>query len=298
MEPISQWMPILLPSVLFLMMLALGLSLNLADFQKTLAAPRLLLIGLACQLLLLPILGVLLIVLFGLSDEMAVALLIVCLAPGGATSNMLSHLSGGDTSLSVLLTAISSLITPFTLPLLAWLAADYWLEAQAHIDFPLLRAVLQLLLISMLPIALGMLAHQLYPTLAANGYRWLRKFSIAGLFFLVVVMVAAQWQQVGSTLQQLWLVCILLFFGAYVLGFFSARMMRGGRSAEISLGFETGIQNAGTAIFVTGVLLGSPVMASVALLYGVLMQMPALAVLCYWMYRAQQNYLSYSSSPQ
>lgn len=276
-------------------MLALGLTLSVADFRQSLSQLKLLSVGLACQLLLLPLIGLLLIIVFKLEGEIALGLLIICLAPGGATSNMLSHLSGGDTSLSVLLTTFSSLITPLSLPLFVLFGSDFFLADTQSIHFPFLRSVGQLLAISVLPIVLGMLWHRLHPQSAKKAYRGLRQFSILGLFLLASVMMAVQWGVFSDIVSQLWLPCLMLFGVAFSAGFWLSRGSGGKPNQQITLGFETGIQNAGTAIFVGSVLLASPIVASVALLYGVLMQIPATALMFWFMRQAGQR--PYSSSP-
>ena len=104
-----------LPLALFVIMFGIGLSLRTADFRAVLRTPRALAVGLSAQLLLLPAIGFTLAVLMHLPPEIAVGLMIIALAPGGATSNVFTYLARGDVSLSISLTALVSLITPFTL---------------------------------------------------------------------------------------------------------------------------------------------------------------------------------------
>lgn len=298
MDAVRLITPVFLPVVLFMMMLALGLSLRVEDFRHTLKKPGLILMGVLAQMLLLPLIGCLVILVFDLQAEVAVAMMIVCLSPGGATSNMLSHLGGGDSALSVCLTLVSSLLTPVTLPLLTAGAIGYWLKQSTVVDFPLLKAMGQLLLISVVPILLGMVWNKRFPVSAKSSYRWLRRFSILGLFLIIIVMSVSHWSALQALLQQLWLACFVLFMLAFISGLGVARLSGGGSAEQVTLGFETGIQNAGTAIFVAAVLLQSPLMANVGLLYGVLMQVPALSIMLWLMLRYQQAGLPYSSSPQ
>jgi bile acid:Na+ symporter, BASS family len=113
---------LILPLALGIIMLGMGMTLTPADFRQVFTAPRAMVLGLANQLLLLPLLALLVALLFQLRAELAVGLLLVALCPGGPTSNIVSHLARADLALSVSLTAISSVITVFTIPVVLNLA--------------------------------------------------------------------------------------------------------------------------------------------------------------------------------
>ena len=109
---------VVLPLALFLIMLGMGLSLTLGDFKRVAEVPKSAAIGLFCQLVLLPITAWALIYAFGMSGALAVGLMIIAACPGGVTSNLITHVSRGDTALSITLTAITSFITVLTIPLI------------------------------------------------------------------------------------------------------------------------------------------------------------------------------------
>ena len=113
-----------LPVVLFVIMLALGMTLTAGEFRRVLLAPRAFATGLAGQLLALPLLGLAVVVTFDLSGEMAVGLMVLSFCPSGTTSNLFSHLARADVALSICLTGVASLVTPFTIPVLTALSLD------------------------------------------------------------------------------------------------------------------------------------------------------------------------------
>jgi BASS family bile acid:Na+ symporter len=127
-------------------MFGMGLSLRLNDFKDVLKDPKAMTIGLIGQLLVLPLIAFFIAVLLNLSPEIAVGLMIIALAPGGATSNLLTYLSKGDVSLSISLTAVVSLITPFTIPIVAALSMSYFMGSASEFNVPILKTILQLAL--------------------------------------------------------------------------------------------------------------------------------------------------------
>ncbi len=135
---------VILPASLFLIMFGMGLSLKLSDFAGVVKAPKAMMIGLSGQMILLPVLAFLIAIIFQLSPEIAVGLMIVALAPGGATSNMYTYLCKGDVSLSISLTAVVSLITPFTIPIITALSMTYFMSDTTKFSLPIIKTILQL----------------------------------------------------------------------------------------------------------------------------------------------------------
>ena len=145
----------LVPLTLALIMFSMGLSLTMADFNRLLMQPRAALVGLMCQLLLLPLTAYLVAIVFQLPATLLLGLLLVALCPGGVTSNLASKHAGGDVALSISLTAISSIVTVFSLPLVLNLAANTINMSVEQFSLPFLPTITQLSTLTILPLILG-----------------------------------------------------------------------------------------------------------------------------------------------
>ena len=268
---------ILLPLALFSLMFGLGLSLRAIDFQRLLRRPALLLAGLVGQLILLPLLVFGLLQWAALPGGLALGLMIVALAPGGATSNLLSHLCRADLALSVSLTALSSLVVPLTLPLATALALNYWqASAQAAIELPVLATMAKLVTMALLPVLLGMLTRYRFEALACRLQPLVRRLALLFLLTVIVLLTLNSWSKLSLYLALLAPWVLLIACAAMAIGYALAYWAGGGVAARRTLAIEVGIQNAGTALLVTGTVLNNAEMSAAALLYGILMQLPAL----------------------
>lgn len=271
----------LLPVALFVIMLGVGMTLKWADFRPILVHPKMLFIGLVGQLLMLPLLGWVIVLLFDLPPVYAVGLMILCFAPGGATSNMLTLLARGDTALSVSLTAISGLIIPFSLPLLTYLSLQNWMGEDAALQFPVIKSIAQIFVITVLPALIGIIISERFPDLSFKMRKPVKLVSILFMVFVVIGLVRANSTNLVEQLNLLGLPILLLATLAISMGYLLGRIGGLDASQQCTLGIEIGVQNAGTAILVAGGLLHNPMMALTALSYGVLMNVPAFILLIY-----------------
>ncbi len=282
---------VVLPAALFTIMLGVGMSLSLADFRRILARPSVTLLGVTMQFLLLPLLGYLVVTLLGLSPVLAVGLLILTFAPGGATSNMITWLARGDVALSVSMTALVSVLAPFTLPLLTYWALQHWLGATQAIEFPVLTTMIKLVVMTIVPVVLGVTLHHWAPGLC---HRLQKPVKLLSMLFLVVVVVGitkANWARLPDLALQLGPAVAMLITLAFGAGYGFARKARLGTEQSITLGVEVGIQNAGTALLVTGTVLQNAEMSAAALTYGILMNIPAF-MLIFWRNRRKHAALA------
>ncbi|GAA0683744.1 bile acid:sodium symporter family protein [Marinobacterium maritimum] len=270
---------LILPMALFSIMLGVGMTLTRSDFMRLWQAPGVVLLGVAAQLLLLPLLGALVLWWADLPPLLAVGLMILTFAPGGATSNMLTLLARGDTALSITLTAVTSLVTPFTLPLLTLLALHFYGLTGELPQFPVLGTIMKVMLVTLLPVALGMLMAGFKPDWCAWMIKPVKICSLVFMIAIVTAIVRANWAQLPDLIGQVGPVALLLAVCALLTGYLLARLARLSEERRITLAIEVGIQNAGTALLVTGGLLQSAEMSASALIYGVVMQVPALMIL-------------------
>ncbi|MCV6589233.1 MAG: bile acid:sodium symporter [Marinobacterium sp.] len=277
----SMMTQLILPAALFCIMTGVGLSLKREDFYRLCERPAVILTGVILQLLLLPALAWLVVTLWQLPATLAAGLMVVALAPGGATSNMITLLARGDTALSVSLTAITSLLTPITMPLLTALVLWWFIPQQSLTDFSLLTTMLKLLAIAVVPVALGMLIRH---KASAFGQRMQRPVRWLALLFLLLVVIGimhANQAQLLSVLLQVGPAALLLMILALSAGYLIARALRFQPQQALTLAIETGVQNAGTALLMTAGILQSPQMAASALCYGVVMNLPVLLLIAY-----------------
>ncbi|WP_299196844.1 bile acid:sodium symporter family protein [uncultured Amphritea sp.] len=267
---------LLLPIALFIIMLGMGLTLKPADFLSLRYRPVAIIAGVALQLLLLPLLAWLVVTALALPVTLAAGLLIVSFAPGGATSNMISYLCRADTALSISLTAITSLIIPFTLPWLAWFTLEHLLGNGVMVELPLLSTIMKLIMVTLLPVAIGVLINYRWPQICAQLQRPMKILSLVFMCMVVVMISWANRSVLPELMPLLSPAIILLASSAMLLAMLIARyLLRLNTETALTLGIETGIQNAGTALMVTSAILQQPEMSLAVLLYGILMQIPA-----------------------
>lgn len=268
---------VLLPISLGLMMLALGLSLQPKHFANVLQHPKAIILGLLMQMMLLPVTVWLVIAALSVPTELAAGLILIALAPGGATSNAISYLSRGDTALSISLTAMTSVITPFSLPVLLSLQYQWLGLTTSDFNLPVLPTMLKLILVTLAPVMIGMVLQQLFSATVTAIQKPLQR--LVGMLFISLVIAMAWFNRnqlpdvFSTTTAAIFSVCILAMLSSNRLSA-KARLPADQR---ITLTIEVGIQNAGTAILVAATLMQQPTLAMIALYYGIAMNIPALA---------------------
>ena len=272
---------VVLPLALFFIMLGVGLSLHVSQFTSLWQQPRSVFAGVMLQMLLLPALGVAVVTLFQLPAALAVGIMVLTFAPGGATSNMITYLSRGDTALSVSLTALSGLLTPFTMPLLTVFALNYWLGESVAINFPVIEATIKLFVIAVLPAVLGIAINHHWPAFCRKIEKSVKFLACLFLILIVFGIVKSNWHSLPGLLVQLGPAVLCLVALAMLAGFAVARAIKLNESQQVSLAVEVGIQNAATALLITGGILQNAEMSASALIYGVLMNLPVFALIVY-----------------
>jgi len=264
---------VFLPLALFTVMLGMGLGLTLEDFTRVLLYPKAVVVGLLAQLVLLPILGFILASIFSLSPELAVGVMILAACPGGPTSNLVTYLARGNVALSITLTAISSLITVFTIPLVVNLATGAFMEEVTALQLPFLATVLQIAVITIIPVVIGMALHYYLPQFAARVERGVKWLSLALLGLIIAGLLVQQRQSVAGFFAQVGLVTLTLNLAAMALGYLIAGVARLDRPSATAITVEVGIQNGTLAIAIASAptLLNQPNLAIPAAIYSLLM---------------------------
>jgi BASS family bile acid:Na+ symporter len=262
---------IVLPLVLFVVMLGMGLTLTLDDFRRVGVFPKALLIGIFCQMVLLPLIGLGVVSMISLTPALAVGLLVLAFSPGGVTSNMFSYLSRGDLALSITLTAVVSLVTPLTIPLLTNLAMDDLMGETAHISLPIVKTVIVLIAITIVPVILGMVINAKQPEFAKRSEKVVKIVSIVSLFVIIGALVAKEWSNLPDWFAQVGVACLLLNLTGMGVGYVAGVLGKLERPQSITIGLEVGIQNGTTALFVTSTLLENAEMSISPAIYSLIM---------------------------
>jgi len=244
---------VLLPLILAFIMFSLGLGLRGRDFSRVLKFPVAFGVGLLNQVVLLPLVALGLAHAFGLSSVFAVGLMVLALCPGGVTSNLLARLAGGNAPLSISLTAITSLLSILTVPLLVAFSVNHFMGEDAP-AVDVTRLGLTMFLVTAVPVAIGMRLTKRCPALTE---RIAPRVSRTAVLLFVVIIVAAlgkNWEVFSSNLGTLGPVAVLLNVVMLGLGLASSKALRlDGRDAT-TISIESGVQNGTLAIAVGGIV--------------------------------------------
>ena len=259
------------PVGLMLIMFSMGLTLRLADFGQVLTNGRAALAGLAGQLLMMPLLGLAIGWLFHLPPALALGCFILGICPAGTTSNAITFIARGNVALAVVLTAISSIVTVFSIPvLLIWGLRHFGLEGTVpSLSIP--DTMLQLARITVIPVAVGMLVCRFAPEAAARMSRWLRPVSMIVLFGVIAFAVGVSFEMVLGNLLSAGPAIWTMNIAAILVGLGIAYACRVSNRDAMTLAIEVGVQNVTLATFITLTVLGSLPLAVTQNIYGVAM---------------------------
>lgn len=259
-----------LPVALGIIMFGLGLSLTLGDFARVLKQPKAVIIALACQLLVLPIIAFGLVLLFQLPPVLAVGMMMLAASPGGTTANLYSHLFRGDVALNISLTAVNSVIAVVTLPIITNFAIWYFDPFDDQLGLQWAKT-LEVFAIVLLPVALGMLVRRFWPEFAKKMDKPVRIASVIILVVVIAGAVASNWSLLVENFARLSLIVIVFCVLSLAIGYAVPRLFKVGRRQAIASSFEIGIHNATLAIVIAQSVLGSVELSLPAAVYGVLM---------------------------
>jgi len=241
---------ILLPISLAIIMFGMGLSLVSGDFTRLFTYPKAVLVGLCNQLMFLPLIGFTIVVLFGLNPSMAIGVMIISICPGGPTSNLITQVSRGNIGLSVTLTALSSLITVFTIPiLLSKFIAYFSGDTDVVIQIPILETMLQILVITVIPVSIGMMIRKRREAFALRMEKPMRTASTVLFVIIFLIIIIANKDNLIQAMKEVGLPTLLLNLSTMGLGYLSAKLFGITGKSQISITIESGIQN-GTLAFV------------------------------------------------
>jgi BASS family bile acid:Na+ symporter len=268
---------IVLP-ILTVLMFDLGLTLRLKDFYQVITKPKAFIVALTGQIILLPLIAFGLGHLFHLTPVFFIGLMLIACSPGGSSSNIFSKLAGGDVALSVTLTAMSSLITLVTIPvLMGWVTAST--GAEAGITLPVGNLLKQNLLLMLLPVLLGIALNRWWGKAAARIDKVLSKAAFPALMLLVAVFFAQHYRTIFENLGRVGTCVTALILLAGGLAAALSRLFRISGRQRRTVVIEVGMQNAAQAIALatSPFVFDNQEMAIPAILYSLMMNVVLLS---------------------
>ena len=239
------------PIALALIMLTLGLGLTTSDFTRVIKQPKDFLIGLICQVILLPIIAFVLIKILNVQPALALGVMIIAAAPGGVTSNILTKFANGDVALSVSLTAIISLLSILTVPFIVIKSADLLDINYLSKEISMSGISIKMFLVVTLPVVIGMLIRKFAQDFIIKRTALIEKISLT-LFMIVFISIwLEEWDNIIMYISRAGVITLILNVTMMVLGFYVAKIFASGVEQRKCISLECGLQNGTLAVFVS-----------------------------------------------
>tara|TARA_B100001027_G_scaffold194275_1_gene150002 strand:+ start:302 stop:1153 length:852 start_codon:yes stop_codon:yes gene_type:complete len=251
------------PIILALIMLGLGLGLKIKDFAKVIKSPKDFFIGCFCQLIILPIVAYSLILLFKTSPEIAIGVMIIAAAPGGVTSNILTKFANGDVALSISLTAVISLISIISVPLIIFGSANLIGITNISQNISMTGIALKMFLVVTVPVILGMIIRRFADSFVSSKVETFNKLNIV---FFVIFFIAAFYEERDNILNfimQAGLISFILNISMMIIAFFLAKNFASGIKQQKCIALECGLQNGTLALFVSTQIFGEDILYAI-----------------------------------
>jgi len=272
---------IFLPVSLMFIMFTLGIGLTVENFQNIITQPKALILGLVNQMLLLPLIAFFILLIIKLPSEMAVGMMILACCPGGVTSNMLTKLAKGDTALSISFTAIVSIISVITLPIIVSFSMQYFLGSNAP-SINILSLGMTMFCITTIPVGIGLLINTKYHDFSVSFSIIANKISTILFVIIIAGALTSEWEAFINNLNLLGPAIIALIFLMLFIGYYSASLFNLNKEKSITIAIESGIQNATVGITIGNLILnqntGLSILSLPSGVYGILMYLVCLPV--------------------
>ena len=273
---------VVLPIALAFIMFALGLGLTLEDFARVAKQPRDFLVGAVSQVVLLPVVAFVLVSIWALPPELALGVMIIAAAPGGVTSNLLTAFARGDVALSISLTAVMSLLSVITIPIVVVFAYARLIGGEAG-DVSVAGTAISVFVIVTVPVVLGLFVRRLATDWSVRAEPVLRHIS-TGLFVLVLIgAILQERSNIAEYFAQAGLITLVLNVAMMVLAYLVAKMFASGLPQRVAISIECGLQNGTLAIAVATLLFGGGLAVVPAATYSLIMF--ATALIFIWVLR-------------
>ena len=237
------------PVCLAIIMFGLGLGLTVADFKRVITIPRDFIVGFLGQVIILPIIAFILIHLISMPPEIAVGVMVIAAAPGGVTSNVLTKFANGDVALSVTLTAVVSLISVITVPLIIYNSASF-LGFEITKEISMINIAVKMFFVVTVPVIFGMIVRSLMTDFIISKTLLVQRLSVL-LFLVVFISIwVEEWDRIVSFITRAGLVAFILNMTMIFIGYFMAKYLASGLKQRKCISLECGLQNGTLAVFV------------------------------------------------
>jgi len=268
---------VVLPIALAFIMFSLGLGLSISDFARIFIKPKEFFVGFVSQLIILPIVALILVFIWPLSPEIAIGVMILAAAPGGATSNILTSFAKGDVALSISLTAVISILSVITIPLILGISLSLLGTNLANEGISLIDIALKMFLIVTVPVLIGMLLKNIL-----SSFEGIAKKISTVLFFLVLLgAVLAERENVITYFAQAGLITLILNIVMMLIAFYLSKSLISNISQQRVITLECGLQNGTLAIVVANVFFDGGAYLIPAATYSLIMYATALPYIYY-----------------
>ena len=238
------------PFALALIMLGLGASLTINDFTRVVKNPKEFLVGLICQLVVLPIVGYLLIIILKTPIELALGVMLIAAAPGGVTSNVLTKFADGDVALSISLTAVTSLISIISVPFVVFLSIDLFDIDYVSKEISMVGISLKMFGVVTVPVIIGMLIRKFADDFIMRNMKIIEKSSIILFIIVFVAIYIEEWDSIIMFLTTAGTIALALNVVMMIIGFYVAKIFATGVAQQRCISLECGLQNGTLAVFV------------------------------------------------
>ena len=242
------------PIALALIMLALGFGLTGQDFLRVIKQPKDFIVGLICQLVLLPIIAFILIKIFNTPLELALGVMIIAAAPGGVTSNVLTKFANGDVALSVSLTAIISLMSIISVPFIVFMSADLLEISNISKEISMIGISMKMFLVVTLPVLLGMVIRKFATNFITSRTFMIQRISIILFAIVFAAIWVEEWENIMSYIAQAGVITLVLNIVMMITGYYVAKFLASGVAQRKCISLECGLQNGTLAVFVASQL--------------------------------------------
>lgn len=273
---------VFLPLALAIIMLGLGLSLTLADFRRVLVFPKAVLIALACQTLLLPLVCFAVASGFGLPPALAVGLMLLAASPGGTSANLYSHLAHGDVALNVTLTAVNSVLAIITLPIIVNFSLAHFYGEGMVIPLQFSK-VMQVFAVVLVPVAIGMVVRARWTAFAQRMGKPVKILSMLFLALIVLLAMSRDYATLSANLATVGAAALVFNLLSLGVGYGVPRLLKLNQRQSVAIGMEIGIHNGTLAIAIalSPMMLNNSAMAIPAAIYSMWMFITA-ALFGWW----------------